>query len=46
MLKGTMKIELTDVGKYVFEVKDIYGNTSSFEYVFISFCVATHFQFS
>ena len=28
------KIELTDVGKYVFEVKDIYGNTSSFEYVF------------
>ena len=28
------KIELTNIGKYVFEVKDIYGNISTFEYDF------------
>ena len=32
--KELTSIELTDVGKYVFEVKDIYGNASIFEYTF------------
>ena len=32
--KNLTSIELTDIGKYVFEVTDIYGNTSTFEYEF------------
>ena len=31
--KDLTNVELTGVGKYLFEVKDIYGNISTFEYV-------------
>ena len=34
VLRDLSSIELTDVGRYVFEVTDIYGNTSTFAYDF------------